>query len=593
MGAKKKIAVVLIIAIAIIALFLIFNHSYTIENANLDLTVHKDGSLHINEEYDYSFKGEFNGVYRKIPLKSGEYIDNIKVTADGAYPVVKEDNEYKYGKSYKIYLYADPQHTQKIRDCNVKVKISYDFLGVTMLFDDIGGLQYKLWGEGWDTGVENFEATIHLPGDSNNNYSLNPTKLTESSSLNGDTLKVKSAGIPQGEIYEILVMMPRDDFDSEAPYGQENSGNGRELAIKNLNDSLNDVSFWETISTFYKILACLGPVLLILTYLKFGREPKVDYDGVYERELPSDDPPEVINTLFSDAFIGTADMNGFESSILNLIDRKIIDISTEKDSETDTNDLILTFHEDKKGELSQSEGIVFDALSGFATDNVLNLSTLNNRLSSVSNAKWFMGRYDSWKETVEEKSEEKRKGYFDTKGSNIGMAYGLSALILGFVLFFVAGLMPTPALRAGGMQMAIIIGVTGLVAVVLPKDYLGRWTSEGRVMFLKWKNFKTFLKDNSLIAEHPPESIAIWKKYLIYGAALGVADEVHKAMKLHEPNVHEYDDGMFLYHSYGGYAMMHHAIRTGESTANPSSSGGGSDFGGFGGGSGGGGGGAF
>ena len=127
---------------------------------------------------------------------------------------------------------------------------------------------------------------------------------------------------------------------------------------------------------------------------------------------------------------------------------------------------------------------------------------------------------------------------------------------------------------------------------MLPEDIFGRWTETGRVFYLKWENLKKFLKDNSLIEEHPPESIVIWKKYLIYGTALGVADEVYDAMKLQVPNISEYDDGLFMYHYYGGYNLMHTAFITSESAANPSSSSSGG-FGGLGGGSGGGGGGAF
>ena len=101
---------------------------------------------------------------------------------------------------------------------------------------------------------------------------------------------------------------------------------------------------------------------------------------------------------------------------------------------------------------------------------------------------------------------------------------------------------------------------------------------------------KKFLKDNSLIKEHPPESIVIWKKYLIYGAALGVADKVYESMKLQIPNISDYDDGIFWYHYYGGYGIMYHAYDTSYTATHTSDSGG---FGGFGGGSGGGGGGAF
>ena len=125
----------------------------------------------------------------------------------------------------------------------------------------------------------------------------------------------------------------------------------------------------------------------------------------------------------------------------------------------------------------------------------------------------------------------------------------------------------------------------------VPEDIFGRWTKEGRLFYLKWSNFKKFLKDNSLIKEHPPESIVIWKKYSIYGTALGVADNVFKSMKMHVPDISDYDDGIFLYHYYGGYYVFSQAFKTSESAANPSSGSGG--FGGFGGGSGGGGGGAF
>ena len=143
--------------------------------------------------------------------------------------------------------------------------------------------------------------------------------------------------------------------------------------------------------------------------------------------------------------------------------------------------------------------------------------------------------------------------------------------------------------------MSVLIGIISIVIFFLPADYVGQWTYEGRVLHLKWKNFKKFLEDNSLIEEHPPESIVIWKKYLIYGAALGIADKVYDSMKLQIPNVGEYDDGVFVYHSCDGFTSMHSAIKTGEYWANPpsDSDGGSGGSGGFGGGSGGGGGGAF
>ena len=156
------------------------DESYTIDQAFINLTVENNGLLHVDERYDYSFDGKFNGVYRDIPLKSGERVENIEVQADGAYPVLVESDDNGY-KHLKIYLYSDEEHTKGIRDCDVSVYISYDIKKVVTLFNDVGGLQYKLWGDEWDVGVGSVNVQVNLPGDEGNEYYLNPQEFNISS----------------------------------------------------------------------------------------------------------------------------------------------------------------------------------------------------------------------------------------------------------------------------------------------------------------------------------------------------------------------------------------------------------------------------
>ena len=562
------------------------DRSYTIDYAIVELTVGSNGLLHVDERYDYSFDGKFNGVYRDIPLKSGESISNIEVAADGAYPVLEESDDGGY-KHLKIYLYSDEAHTKGIRDCDVSVYISYDMQNVVTLFNDVGGLQYKLWGEEWDVGVGSLTAIINLPGSQNNTYFLNPEEYTYSSDLDGDTITAETTYIPEGEMYEALVLMPLSDFD-DATYAKHVNQNGRDMIMKNLEDSINGRNFWNTTFLVLGLLSILSPIGAAFTYFKYGREPKVMYDGIYERDLPTNDPPEVINALIENKKdIGTPNMKGFEASIMNLIDKKVFSISTKDNAESDTNDLILTITSEKV-RLSRSERIVFNTLSHFAEDNVLNLSQLNGKLSSEYEAKWFMEQIEKWEETV--KDSINTDELFDDTGSTlITIISGLGA-VFGIII---GGLGLFTNLGNGIYALAggIFLVIFSVILKRMDDDIFGRWTENGRTFYLKWRNFKKFLTDNSLINEHPPESIVIWNKYLVYGSALGVADEVYEAMKLHVPNIHEFDDGLYMYHYYGGYYMMHHAFDTGVSAANPSSDS--SDFGGFGGGSGGGGGGAF
>ncbi len=590
MNVKKTFSIILLLLILFSTLSMVSaddDRSYTIDQAIVELTVGSNGLLHVDERYDYSFEGKFNGVYRDIPLKSGESISNIKIAADGAYPVLEESDDGGY-KHLKIYLYSDAAHTKGIKDCDVSVYISYDMQNVVTLFNDVGGLQYKLWGEEWDVGVGSLTAIINLPGSENNTYFLNPEEYTYSSELDGNTITAETTYIPEGEMYEALILMPLSDFD-DATYAKHVNQNGRDMIMKNLEDSINGRNFWNTTFLVLGLLSILSPIGAAFTYFKYGREPKVMYDGIYERDLPTNDPPEVINALIENKKdIGTPNMKGFEASIMNLIDKKVFKIFTENNAESDTNDLILTFNHEKTDELSRSERIVFNTLSNFAVDNALNLSKLNGQLSSESEAKWFMSQIENWEDEV--KNSINQDEFFDSTGSKLikiisglGLVFGIIIGALGIFTNLANGIYAV----AGGVFLVIF----SIIIKRLDDDIFGRWTENGRTFYLKWRNFKKFLKDNSLINEHPPESIVIWNKYLVYGSALGVADEVYKAMKLHVPNIHEFDDSLYMYHYYGGYYMMHHAFDTGVSAANPSSDS--SDFGGFGGGSGGGGGGAF
>ena len=590
MNVKRTFCIILLVLVLFSTVTMVSaddDRSYSIDMAFIDLTVGSDGLLHIDEQYDYVFDGAFNGVYRDIPLKEGESIENVEVSAVGAYPVLEETDDGGY-KHLKIYLYSDEAHTKGIRDCEVSVYISYDMTHVVTLFNDVGGLQYKLWGEEWDVGVGQLIAQINLPGKTGNSYYLNPQEYNSTSEIDGDTITLESTSIPKGEFYELLVLMPLDGFD-DAAYAKHVNQNGREMIMKNLEDSVSGRTFWNTSYLILGLLSVLSPIGALFTYLKFGREPKVDYDGIYERDLPTNDPPEVINAIIENAHdIGTPDIKGFEASLMNLIDRKVVNIFSEASEDFSTNELILTFNHEKEGELSRSEKILFDILYNFADANALNLSRLNEQLSAESTAKWFMSKFDYWKETVENQID--KDYYFIDTGSTLISAIGLGGMVFGAIIA-ILGFMTNLGNGIYALVGGIFLIIFSVALFGIKEDIFGRWTKEGRVFYLKWKNLEKFLKDNSLINEHPPESIVIWRKYLIYGAALGVADEVYKSMKLQVPNISDYDDGLFMYHYYGGYGLMYSAFNTSQSAANPSSDSGG--FGGLGGGSGGGGGGAF
>ncbi|MCQ2971438.1 MAG: DUF2207 domain-containing protein, partial [archaeon] len=451
------------------------DRSYSIDQVITDLTVKNNGLLHVEEQYDYSFDGAFNGVYRDIPLKSGESIENIKIHVDGAYATYEESDDDGY-KHVKIYLYSDAAHTKGIKDCNVKVYISYDLIGAVTIFNDVSGLQYKLWGEEWDVGANNLKATVHLPGNNGNEYYLTPSEYNDTSSLKGNTITAESSYIPKGEYYELLVLMPVDDFN-KSPNAKHVNQNGHDMIMKNLKNTINERDFWNTTYLVLGLLTLISPISAIIVYLKYGREPEVNYDGIYERDLPTNDPPEIVNALIENKMsIGHPNIKGFEASIMNLIDRKFITLSSQENIESNTKDLMLTLN--NKAGLSASEQIVFDTLNHFSTNNILNLSTLNGQLSSETNGKWFMEKIREWESSVENDMDVSR--FFDDRGSSImnvigllGIPFAIALIVLGFITNLNNGLYSI----AGGIFLIIF----SIVITMSDDDIFGRWTEEGRV----------------------------------------------------------------------------------------------------------------
>ena len=70
---------------------------------------------------------------------------------------------------------------------------------IVTLFNDVGGLQYKLWGDEWDVGVGRVNVQVNMPGDEGNEYFLNPQEFNISSELNGDTITAETTSIPKGD----------------------------------------------------------------------------------------------------------------------------------------------------------------------------------------------------------------------------------------------------------------------------------------------------------------------------------------------------------------------------------------------------------
>jgi uncharacterized membrane protein len=69
---------------------------------------------------------------------------------------------------------------------------------------------------------------------------------------------------------------------------------------------------------------------------------------------------------------------------------------------------------------------------------------------------------------------------------------------------------------------SIILFVSGVVMSFI-SNALYKRTDHGDQEFANWKAFKKFMTDYSVTKNYAIDSVVLWEKYLVYGAALGIS----------------------------------------------------------------------
>jgi uncharacterized membrane protein len=581
------------------ASFAASDNSYTIPQINEDLFVQNDGTLHVKEVIQYSFIGTYHGIYRDIPLTGSQQLSDIKVTTDGAYSKYTVTNDGTT-KHIQVNLYSDPEKTIPITNKQVKVTIEYNFLHGINIYNDIGELQYKLVGTSWVVNVGKVIANIHVNSSQGVQYWLNPPYFASNSSWNNNVLQVTGTNIPSGQYFEVRMVIPKNQFLASPVNANIINKNALSSIIDMQNAYQNGLNFKTLLYSVLSILMFLLLFIPLIIYLRYGREPKIEYRAEYERDIPTNDPPAIVNAICGPGLskkVGKPDMDGFKATIMDLINRKYLLIEKEhSDMEGYGLKSAMSLKINSKQDLSNLEEFELDVLNflkRFEEDGLISMDRISQDLSNTQIANSFKNTYNNWTEHIKSRflDENELKKYFNRKGDTILKIFGGVSLVLAALVFIFTITDSLPAAKVA-LLMSILLGLVAVISIILPEKIAGQWTTYGEEYDAKWNNFKKYIKDFSMIKEYPPESITIWNKYLVYATALGAADAVKKAMELYVPNEQLETSDIYMFHYLGGNLLLTSAFNMG---INPAS--GALDtldtIGDIGGGFGGGGGGAF
>ncbi|HML04415.1 MAG TPA: DUF2207 domain-containing protein, partial [Methanobacterium sp.] len=520
-----------------------------IPSMDVDVYLNNDGNVHIKKTihyYDYA---------TDIPIEVEQNPENLKVTFEGAFADF-DIHDFQPGKRlWNVELYSNPQKTIPFDKKNVDVIMEYDLPHALGIYNDAAIFEYKLVDNKWYESVGKINANIHLESINNVKYELNGNN-NFNSSWNSNDLQISAQDIPEGTPLGLKLVVPRDQFDKDPKYGSIINDNilddmARDEAILQFEENFINVS---PILGYLMLLASVIPLFI---YLIYGREPKIDYNAKYETDLPTDDPPAIVNAVCTGVLVGVPDLDGFRATILDLIDRNYIllnDAPYGEDYDT-SGSLFLEINPDYDSDtLWEFEVQVLNFLQEYEQDGIISMDMISESLGYLDSSESFKSTYKNWRNEVKKTllAGDSFKESFYNKGDKYLKIFAFFGLIPAIALFIIVVLSKSAFhnLFSGMFTLsALILGLVSLISLLLPQRIAGHWTPYGREYYEKWESFKRYVQDYSLIKDSPPESVKIWNKYLVYATALGAAKGVKKAMELSIPQKQLKENDVYIYHS--------------------------------------------
>ncbi len=591
---------------------------FSLPAADVEVVVEADGTVRVTEQITFSFDGTFSGAYREIPLRSGESIDEISVAEGG--------RAYSPGAPTALGSTGSPG-TFGVEDLGERVRVvwhysatdeqrtftlTYRLRGLTVAHDDVADVYLKVWGDEWDVGLGRLTARVILPpADLTAGEVLvygHPAGIAGETTLGADGLSpaLEANDIPSGQWVEIRVVFPRRALSSTAgatvtPGAALESIRDEELAAGEQGAGGGVTpSLW----LFGGLLLAI-PAALYGAFRRFGREPKVAYDREYEQAPPSDLEPALVPALLSQ---GGVDEKGFTATLFDLIRRGVLTASPETVERVtwaglrheQISDLVIGLAEGDHGPLREHETRVMTVMHRVLDEGPQPLTEFRTRIRADASAN--ANTYDSFRESVRQALAGRH--LLDEAGLKAakwllgaGVAVGLGGWFLAPVLPWVSS-SANPAAEGVARFGFIVVGGLAVLAAAVTQSTRTLWvrrTSAGAMEAARWQAFRRYLTDFSRLQEAPAISLKLWEEFLVYAVALGVAENVLEAARLHAPPTLQETSSLYWYsgHGYGGhsanaFAGIQQAL-TG-AFAHPGSSGGGGGFSGGGGGGGGGGG---
>lgn len=555
MRIKNRVSIFIMIIVILMSLNLsVFadeDRSYYIDNFLVTATVTENGDMEVEEKITYEFDGAFNGIFRTLESTGSDGIDNITVS------MLNEKTEFVQNESenentFRVLTNGNNQKIQafsKSKDEQKTFVIRYIVRKPVIKYNDTSELYWKFMGKDTDVVINNFGVVINLPGA----VTKADIKAFAHGPLSGNiniddnnSVGLTVERLKPNNMVEARVLFPVEALNATAKYVNEDA----------LNRILSEEENWAEAANRKRIiarvfvgvaflLAFIQLLMIAFIYFKYDKEYKSSFQGMYFRELPYDYSPAVMAVLWN---FGHVTPKEITATLMDLVRRKALQLKTENGKKKNQS---YTFSklETNSAELKKHEQFLINWLiDDIGNGKEINLDELHSYTKTVKNAESFKKKYDKWVAMV--KAEADTFKFFDASTAS-GIALGIiSGLIgIGFGVF---------TLIAHENILGFLLLIFTSVILIIYSALVKRRSKVGIEHFSKWKAFRKYLTDFSMLKDAEIPAITLWEHYLVYAISLGVAKEVIKQLKVvFRDDDFKHSGLTYMYYGYYGLGMTH------------------------------------
>jgi uncharacterized membrane protein len=331
--------------------------------------------------------------------------------------------------------------------------------------------------------------------------------------------------LSKNELLELEILFKNDVLKVMDGFPKK-VNNVAELTIKTNRYELTQYSLSLILLRIIQSLSLAFPFLFLFVYIAYGREKRFIVPKYLSVTPNNKLKPWLVNLIFKSDPLNF-DEDGFYATLLDLHKRGKIKIEAKN-------------NKGLKIQLLNEEGLdiyekrVIKFLKSLSKNNIVDTDEVKKLVEILS-----LNRELEWKllELKDEllyltkRAERNAAESYVISGKKMLIPFISISIFLLLASILLAFNLPFYSISTILLANSFIPLTQSLIALAFPSTLFGKWRHSFYKEKLEWDAFKRFLSDLALIKKYSPKDLSIWGEWLIYGTALGVGDNVIKAMK--------------------------------------------------------------